>query len=272
MSHILSKTKITIDQSNSILAFESTGNTNWKVWDRFLTVEGKPAYHLGNVCGTCNFFFERLEGANRKISPTHVAKELRCGLTGLDIGLIEQVKLIMPKGEYIVSLLEVSPYQVALGTETDYFSTEQVELWGIDGFWGMPHNPMVPYYRSGNRRFEQNKAIFEFIIPMYPANWLNQKTVAQYKVRLEESRSPTALALSVLDVKQPANWDEGQGVTEHWCLAHYIIDGHHKILAAAEKSMPLTLLSFLSIKESIATEDNIKRLYDEMEGIHITTQ
>jgi hypothetical protein len=49
--------KLSVRQSKSPLGFSTEGGGAWKEWDRFITFEGKKAYHIGNVCGTCPFFF-----------------------------------------------------------------------------------------------------------------------------------------------------------------------------------------------------------------------
>ena len=41
-------------------------------------------------------------------------------------------------------------------------------------------------------------------------------------------------------------------MTEHWCLAHYVLDGHHKVLAAAEGGATVGLLSFLAVEQGIS--------------------
>jgi tRNA isopentenyl-2-thiomethyl-A-37 hydroxylase MiaE len=48
-------------------------------------------------------------------------------------------------------------------------------------------------------------------------------------------------------------------VTEHWCLAHYLLDGYHKTYAASLARKSITLLSFLALAESVATEENIDK-------------
>ena len=254
--------RISVKDSTSILAFESTGNEHVKVWDRFLTIDGKPAYHIGNVCGTCSFLFERLEGANQSVSPSEVSENLRQGLQNIDNPLLDKIKLILPNGDYVVSLFEVNPSKVSLGSDSDYFSNEQIELWGVDGFWNLPHHPKIEYYRSTTKDFGEKRKLFEFIVPMHPENWLNAEEVQMYKGRIESGQKPTALALSVLDIKQPANWEGEPDVTEHWCLSHYLIDGHHKMFAASIGNKSITVLSFLALKESIATEENIITLLD----------
>jgi hypothetical protein len=41
-------------------------------------------------------------------------------------------------------------------------------------------------------------------------------------------------------------------------LAHYLLDGHHKALAAAREHQPLRLLSFLSQDEGVSGEDDVE--------------
>ena len=251
---------VTVTDSASVLAFEGTGNEFIKVFDRFLTIEGKPAYHIGNVCNTCFFFFERLEGANQSISPSEVSDRLSHGLKQLDESLLGKIKTILPNGEYVATLLEIFPSLVSPGSARDYFTHEQIELWGIDNFWNLPHYPKTEYYRSRTKDLGERRKLFEFIIPMFPQNWLKPDECETYKSDINSGDQPTALALTVLDIKAPAIWAGEPAVAEHWCLAHYLLDGHHKTFAAAEVGKPITLLSFLSLEESIATEENVSTL------------
>ena len=99
--------------------------------------------------------------------------------------------------------------------------------------------------------------MFQFLIPMFPKNRLKEEDVARYRSALGRGVKPAAVAISVLDVKQPAMWDDEPTVTEHWCLAHYLLDGHHKTFAAAQSGQPMSLLSYLAVKEGIAGEEQI---------------
>ena len=49
-----------IAKSSSRLAFETAAGGAWPILDRYLTIDGRRAYRLGNVCGTCGFLFERM--------------------------------------------------------------------------------------------------------------------------------------------------------------------------------------------------------------------
>ena len=43
----------------------------------------------------------------------------------------------------------------------------------------------------------------------------------------------------------------------HWGLSHFLLDGHHKMHAAAESGQSIQLLSLLSLDGSLATTDQV---------------
>jgi hypothetical protein len=49
---------------------------------------------------------------------------------------------------------------------------------------------------------------------------------------------------------------------EHWALTHFLLDGHHKLEAAALTGRPLQLLALVAVDASLAREDAIRRLPD----------
>ncbi|MCX6902038.1 MAG: hypothetical protein NTW03_00885 [Verrucomicrobia bacterium] len=98
------------------------------------------------------------------------------------------------------------------------------------------------------------------MIPMFPESWCDAKRVSDFEGHLQGGRYPTALAISVLDIKQPANWDGDPSVTSHWCLAHYIIDGHHKIFAASRSKRPVGLLSILALDRGVSSAQEHAKL------------
>ncbi len=253
---------IQIEKSESIISFDYKGSGSAKVWDRFLLIENKPAYHIGNVCGTCNFFFERMEGANKSFSIEEIRKDLRDGIDSLESRTVNNFKLILPNGKYYSAILELNPYKVSLGKKSDYFANEQIEDWGLDGFWNLPHNPKIEYYRNNTKELSKTSKFFEFVVPMFPENWLNKETIDYYKTQIENNQKPTAVSLSILDVKEAADIGEGDELYAHWCLSHYLIDGHHKVFASSLLSKSISLLSFLAVNESIADELQIKRIYE----------
>lgn len=257
---LIDKTQQKISNSKSKIGFTTEGGGDWEVWDRFVTLEGKKAYHIGNVCGTCTFFFERLEGANQSINPENVADQLNQGITKIDSALLEKISKIFPNGDYQVILQEVQTRLITPGHKGDYFKEEQTKLWGIDGFWGMPHYPKTEYYRISTQNISSSSCLFEFLIPIFPHNWLTQATVEGYKTNLHSGQKPTAISLSVLDIKEPAEVGTEIKTSSHWCLAHYLLDGHHKAYAAALTNKPFTLLSFLTVENGVSEEEDISNL------------
>lgn len=227
---------------------------------RYLRIEGRRAYEVGNGCETCTFWFTRLEGANRNVSVDSVRDRLTQGVQSVMDPAVEQFSQVLGGGQYMVLLLDLDPKLEMPADPDGYFAREQIDLWGIDGFWGLPHYTHVPYYRVADTKVTTEARLFEFAVPMYPAGWLDRDTTAGYAARLERGEKPTAVALSVLDVKQPANWEDGTAVNTHWCLAHYLLDGHHKVFAAASEGLPIRIVSFLAVEEGVSTPENIQTL------------
>jgi hypothetical protein len=259
----MSSTKeIVVTESRSIIGFETTGNAAWPAWDRFITLQGQKAYHIGNICGTCAFFFERMEGANHDINVESLREDLNAGLSDLNCGVVDDIKAILPNGNYIAVFSEIHPNLCVPGDKRDYFSHEQVTLWGIDGFWGLPHFPKTKYYRLRTCR-RNDAGLFEFLIPIFSDTSLSQPRIDDYKSILAQGARPTLVSLGVLDVKEPAVWNGAPDITSHWCLAHYLLDGHHKAHAAALSQKPITMLSFLAIDEGISSREQIDRMLHE---------
>ena len=71
---------------------------------------------------------------------------------------------------------------------------------------------------------------------------------------------PAAVAVSTLDISQPAMADDNSDYYEHWALTHFLLDGHHKLEAAAATGRPLQLLALVAADASLAGEADIRRL------------
>ncbi len=262
MSRLLYKEDLEIKDSKSIISFDTKGGGSWEVWNRFISIDGKPAYEIGNICGTCSFYFKRLDGANQSIHPKSLIDELNEGFEEINKEVIEKISEIIPDGKYKVLFLKIYPKHIELGTKKDYFANESIELWGIDSFWDMPHNPRIKYYRGTDVSINTNEKLFEFIIPIFPQGWLNKDRVDFYKKQIESNKTPTAISLSILDVKAPVYFEDEENpeILGHFCLSHYILDGHHKIFAATELQKPINLICFLATKQGICTENDITNL------------
>jgi hypothetical protein len=233
---------------------------------RYLLIDGRRAYSIGIGCQTCGVLFERLSGANQEVQVDAAAEKLRQGVSSLDEEVVETIGQGIPEGEFCALLAEARVILVRPGNSQDYFVNEQIALWGEDNFWCLPHDPRVPYYRAGEHDLGQRRRLFNFIVPMFPTKWLALKTVSEYMQELRTKGSGTAVSLSVLDVRSPVDWigDRDPDVVEHWCLIHFLIDGHHKLHAASESGRPLRLLSFLALSQGVSTREEIEEAVDAM--------
>ncbi|MEZ5225776.1 MAG: hypothetical protein R2710_03620 [Acidimicrobiales bacterium] len=234
---------------------------------RLLSVSGAPAFELSYWCGTCPFLFQRLEGSNGTQSIDELQTKLSDGLSGVDDAVIAAFEPLLPIGSYVPLLLEIQPTLTHPVKPGDYFAEEQDATWkSSSGFWGLPENPRTPYYRGDTRQLDEENTLFEFVVPMVPPNWNDRSKVEAHAKRLAISSQLTCVALSVLDVRQRAFADTPEEALIHWGLAHFLLDGHHKIEAAAAAGSRLQILSLLSIEHSLADDAAVERIVDSLAG------
>ncbi|MFI8952216.1 hypothetical protein ACIGO6_37760 [Streptomyces sp. NPDC053750] len=227
---------------------------------RLLMVDDEPAFELSFYCGTCPFLFRRLETSRQKLSLEDVQERLTGALGDVDdAGVIDAFGTLLPQGEYLPLLLSVQPRLVVPGGEGDYFSGEQVTTWGIDQFWGLPEYPHTPYYRTFETAVDADAHLYEFVVPMVAPTWNDRERVEEYATRMEKGTVPTAVAISTLDLCEPA---AGMPIDQyqHWGLTHFLLDGHHKLEAAATVDRPVRILSLLALSEGLAGAENCARL------------
>jgi hypothetical protein len=227
---------------------------------RLLFLDEKPAFELSFWCGTCQFLFKRQYGANETTSLVDFEARLAEGLEELDDAVIAEFAALLPRGEYLPLLLQVDPRLVRPVEPGDYFANEQVATWGVESFWGLPEYPHTPYYRTFETAVDPEAHLFEFIVPMVPPSWNDGVRVEAHRERLRTSSRPTAVAVSILDVCAPAEDSNSRDYFAHWGLTHFLLDGHHKLQAAAESHRPLRLLSLLSLAGGLATAEQVSRV------------
>ncbi|WP_018104809.1 MULTISPECIES: hypothetical protein [unclassified Streptomyces] len=203
-------------------------------------VDDEPAFELTFYCGTCPLLFRRLETSREKLSLESMQERLTGTLDDPDDGgVVDAFGTLLPEG--------------------DYFSGEQVTTWGIDQFWGLPEYPHTPYYRTFETAVDADTHLYEFVVPMVPPTWNERERVEEYAALMEQGTVPTAVAISTLDMCQPAI-DRGDDYFVHWGLTHFLLDGHHKLEAAATAGRPVRLLSLLALGESLAGAEDTARL------------
>jgi hypothetical protein len=67
-----------------------------------------------------------------------------------------------------------------------------------------------------------------------------------------------AVALSILDAKAPALLSPADPREDHWCPAHYPLDGHREVEAAATGGRPLSLVSLLSRGRGVSSGAEVR--------------
>jgi hypothetical protein len=92
---------------------------------------------------------------------------------------------------------------------------------------------------------------------MFPRRWLDAETIDDWRRQLVGGARPTALALGLLEAQEPALLEHEPNPARHLCLAHFLLDGHHRVAASAQAAKPVTILSFLSLDESGAPADEV---------------
>jgi hypothetical protein len=228
---------------------------------RYLFVSGEPAFELSFWCGTCPFLFERQGGANGTLSDeVEPLADLERPISTIEARIVATFSALLPEGEYLPLLLEVEPTLVAPSQERDYFAHEQVSTWGVNGFWGLPENPRSFYYRTFETGVKPDGHLYEFVVPMVPPSWNDPDGVDHYRALMARGVTPTAVAVSTLDVCQPADDDQSTDYYAHWGLTHFLLDGHHKLEAAAKAGAKVRLLALVSLDGSLAEAERIARL------------
>lgn len=273
---LLDRNNITIENSKSKIGLATTGGDTWKVWDRFITYNNQQLFHIGNVCGTCNFFFHRLDiEINQKLASTLLIQKLNEGITKLDKVIIEQYSVLFPNDDYEVLLFEFKPKQVFPSDKDDYFTNDLFNTWekednedDVEEGYVNLNKANIEYYRGQDKPIKEEDKIYEFFIPIFKNSQLDEKRIKYYEDLIEAGQKPTVLALSFLDVKCPCFYPVINGLEvkpdffRHWCFANYLIDGHHKIQAAHRKQKSITILTFLAKKLSWQLTNELIKFYE----------
>jgi hypothetical protein len=260
MARLLSVRRAELGSDDPLIAPipTSTSLPDW-LKTRSLLLGGEPAVHIGNTCDTCGFYFELADVPIDSRTLGVLRDALAGGLGRIDEAVAGRFGMLLAKGEYIVALIECVPLRVEPCGAGDYFHEEQAVLEGTEpgNEYDEPFLVNTPYYRlEGRSRFETGPGWygasgvgFDFIVPIVRP--LDPAASASHAARIGAGLRPTAVSLSLLDIKQPHDGDA------HWCMAHYLLDGHHKVDAAARLGRAITLLSFMPLKGGFCCEEHL---------------
>jgi hypothetical protein len=78
-------------------------------WWRDLDLDGQPLYRIGNICDTCETMFSKYENEKLPLPPSRLAEMFRSGLFDIPDDVVDSVAKVLPKGNYVIALLNCSP-------------------------------------------------------------------------------------------------------------------------------------------------------------------
>jgi hypothetical protein len=232
---------------NGLLRFDRDG------YGTALFAGNEPLYKIGYECGTCGDMFSLLDFDNPKLMADSIDSTLREAIYEVDEDLLARISPLLPKGVYRVGLLQLMPTQEVIeqGEDTSYkFSGRKLT---IETSYTEEYEEHTSTFESEDREAKLKKrqrtyklSESEVILPHQSLNSINWQTVSEYR-HLLRSRNvpPTALALSIGEWRTPRG-----GTHTYQRLTHFLIDGHHKMLAASEEGLSIQLLSLFHKGES----------------------
>lgn len=187
--------------------------------------------------------------------------------------MLRRLARVLQTGVYFPSIVAGTVQLIASGASNDYFVTDVVRLFGFGAPFlndTEPVGPRTSYYRIGKdshldrtgRIGGSHKALVTAVVmPLQEPSYLNREHIEYWKRQYQAGRTLTAFAVTVLDRQAPAM--DAADITypyeEQFLLTLCLLDGHHRVQAAAELGVPVRILSLLvedfspALNEDIAT-------------------
>jgi hypothetical protein len=112
--------------------------------------------------------------------------------------------------------------------------------------------------RTGRTSGPHKALITAVIMPLHDPASLNPDRVEYWKQQHAAGNTLTALAVSVIDDQAPAMEPEDQTYEyeEQILFTNCLLDGHHRVQAAAELGVPIRILSLFTKEFSLVKNDN----------------
>lgn len=234
-------------------------------WHTVLTYGGRPVFLYGNPCGTCGFLYARVGSPSDRITDDEGVELLGDLETVPTDSALQKLARVLPRDTYYASVLETRVRRVEPGSPEDFFSHDMVRLFGtardVNRLEHLPpvHYRLIPehtLYRSNWGFFEA--LLTGVVMPLHDPARLSRERVEEWKVRFQGGRRPTLFALSILDTQSPAVENPGSDPTysyaEQVLLTNFLLDGHHRIQAAAELDAVVRVLAMVSPAGSSVSE------------------
>ncbi len=255
------------DSGEGVVAFEPGG---WysPSWLCHLTIAGERIFEYGCPCGTCGIVFRKLTSPVERVNdPEAVA--LLGELDDLPPGrVLRRLARVLAPGTYHPLVLEAPVRRIEPGTTEDYFATDVARLFPPGANSQEASSPGTPYYRLGSsdvlERTDMDGGHYRalvtaIIVPLHDPATLDRARIDYWRHQHERGAQLTALAVSVIDDQAPAcgvrPGPSPYPYAEQLLFTSCLLDGHHRMQAAAELGVPVRILSLLSQENSLTTAD-----------------
>ena len=235
--------RTTINNPDPVIEFlDMVGASPYEKDARQVRVRGLTAYNLGTMCDTCPFLVEQVANITPSLSGKMISNMLRSGLTSISRDLVDSISTLLPSGEYAVAMLSTLPKFI------------EIKKWAAKRKTNLGYHAGYGYIRSdffAGKKIQVDPFgyVEESILPLYSPHLLDKKTIDQFKHQLKKGGRPTALAVTIVDGKHSMSGDS-YSAPDHFNLMHFLLDGHHKVMAAYKIGREIDILSFLRITGS----------------------
>lgn len=255
-----------------VITFHPSGGVGGSAFYSRLLVGGREIYEFAAPCGTCGLLFDRLGDSDSPLTDGEAA-ELLGDLDGVPgQASLERLSAPLPRGDYEALVIEGAADLALPHAASDFFVEHAGRLFGDRGD-GSPHTAYIWHGGAhvvpkaliwGGER--ASALVASLICPIQDLRQANEARVQHWIDHYERGGALTALAVSIVDQQSPAVGvaDPLYPHREHRVLLSFLLDGHHRALAAARLNAPLRLLAFVSLDNSNADPEVIADTLDRL--------
>lgn len=240
-------------------------------WYCHMLIHGERVFEYGCPCGTCGILFRKIGSPADRVTDMESVTMLGALNTVPPNDILRRLGRVLEKSLYYPNVIQGRVRLVDPGSADDYFVTEVTRLFGRPGDKNRPESLETPYYRLGTD-FELSKVgyrglpykalVTAVVVPLHEPAKLNRERVEYWKQKQQAGVQLTAFAVSVLDKQSPAVTppDATYPYTEQLLLTNCLLDGHHRLQAAAETGLPIRILSMVAKYFSFGSEVDLAQV------------
>jgi hypothetical protein len=211
-----------------------------------------PLHRIGYECDTCGDLFSLIAPIETPLAPEEISRRLASPMDMVTTDLLDSLTPLLPAGTYKVGLLNMMPRlrEEKRGGDSD---EQEIDYWFLGRSLSM--ESLTPCWESGLEEsgdqpatedtFSELLEETEVVISYRKYQSIDWNRVYEYADRRDRGIPPTAVALSIAEGRHP-----GGNRFAYQRLTHFLIDGHHKMMAAAKFYKPIQILSFFHQQET----------------------